>query len=320
MMNLIKPNLCIIIVNWNSQAQLYKCLLSIKSADKTNLSLKNIIVVDNNSRDKSLEKIDELALNIKLIKNKKNVGFAKACNQAVQYSKAEYLLFLNPDVILENNSLTVPIEFMENEKNKKIGIVGVKLFDESGKVSRNCARFPNSSRFIEMALNLHKFFPQKIKGHFMLEWEHDEDRLVDQVMGAFLLIRAEIFKQLNGFDERFFLYFEDVDLSYRANLSGYKSMYISKAKVFHKAGGTSDQVKGKRLFYVLQSRILYYFKYFSFFVSIVNLISIITIEFFTRIIFLSIKSGFKGFIEVLKGYTLFYLNLNDTIRRMRKHE
>ncbi|MCD6579362.1 glycosyltransferase, partial [bacterium] len=273
----------------------------------------------NASFDNSLLTAKNIDLNLKIIKNHKNLGFAKASNQGVRDCKTDYILFLNPDVRLFKESLIIPINFMEKKKNKDIAIAGIQLLDENGKASRNCARFPTRTRFIEKALTLDRLFPAHFPGHFMAEWAHDNTRIVDQVMGSFFLIRTKVFKRLNGFDERYFVYFEDVDLSYRVHKIGLRSVYISAVNAYHKGGGTSEQVKAKRLFYSLQSRILYYCKHFPFFVAAGTLFSTLFIEFFSRIFFSALKGSFFEVLQTIKGYLYLILNSPKILKIIVKY-
>ena len=142
------PKIDIIIVNWNSGKQLHECLQSIGTATKDGSNLGNIIVVDNASVDGSADELQNFNLPLTIIRNNINRGFAAACNQGASESKADYLLFLNPDVQLFENSLSVPIAFMERPENRHIGIVGIQLVDEEGRISRTCARFPTSRQFL----------------------------------------------------------------------------------------------------------------------------------------------------------------------------
>ena len=112
----------------------------------------------------------------------------------------------------------------------------------------------------------------------MAEWAHDQTQDVDQVMGAFFMIRRPIFKSLSGFDERFFVYFEEVDLSLRAHQAGWRSVYLAEAQAFHAGGGVSRHVKAKRLYYSLRSRILYVFKHFNPFTAMLVLLTTLLIE------------------------------------------
>ena len=314
-----KVGLTIIIVNWNAGKQLLQCVRSVLESERNIFVLENIIVVDNDSSDDSLKFIINIDTHIRIIKNKINLGFAKACNQGAKDCKTDYILFLNPDAKLFERSIETPINFMEKQENKEVAIAGLQLLDEKGKVSRNCARFPTPTRFIAKALILDRLFPKYFPGHFMTEWAHNNTRTVDQVMGSFFFIRAKVFKRLKGFDERFFVYFEDVDLSYRVHKIGLRSVYISETNAYHKGGGTSEQVKAKRLFYSLQSRILYYYKHFSFFDATVTLFSTLFIEFFSRIVFSAINGSFFEVLQTIKGYFYFVLAFPKILKTIIKY-
>lgn len=252
-------HLDIIIVNWNAGPQLEECVKSVLHHEQGSVS--RLIVVDNGSTDGSPETIDQVP-KVEIIRTGKNLGFAAACNIGAAQCNAPYLLFLNPDTKLEPGSLSFPLKFMERPENASVGICGIQLFDENGMVSRTCARFPTLGRLTASALGLNKLPGLHGAGVRMDDWDHLRTSRVDQVMGAFFLIRRKVFDSVGGFDERFFVYLDDVDLSYRAKLAGFDSCYLIEARAFHAGGGTSRQVKARRLFYSLRSRLLYGFKHF----------------------------------------------------------
>lgn len=220
-----------------------------------------VVVVDNGSSDGSVDEVEDCD-DVTVIRAAENLGFAAACNRGAQEAGAPYLLFLNPDTGVELESFSVPLALMERPENAKVGICGIQLVDERGVVSRTCARFPTLSRFLVLAVGLDKAPGFTGSGIRMVEWNHGESRPVDQVIGAFFLIRREVYEECGGFDERFFVYFEEVDLSRRARDAGWQSWYLVDARAFHAGGGTSRQVKATRLFYSLRSRLLYGFKHF----------------------------------------------------------
>lgn len=296
------PILDIIIVNWNSGKLLQDCIDSIYQALHNSFILDRIVVVDNNSSDDSIEQIIDINSYLNIIRNKENIGFAKACNQGARMSKADYLLFLNPDTRLYENSLYMPIDFMQKPENNQVGIVGVKLIDEMNEVSRTCARFPIAFKFVYISLGLDRIFPKYFPGHFMKEWNHQDSRFVDQIMGAFVLIRKSLYERLNGHDERFFVYYEDLDLAYRAHKMGYNEYYLATAQVYHKGGGTSENVKADRLFYILHSKLLYCQKHFNRPAFIIISFVTILVEPFTRIIGAALKGSFSDIVEILKAY------------------
>jgi len=250
----------IVIVNWNAGEQLGRCLASIvRFGSKL---VKSVVVVDNASEDDSLNGIDQFGLPLRVVRNRENLGFARACNQGAACCDAPYILFLNPDTELFEKSLVVPQAFMECEANRNVGICGIQLIDEKGRVARSCAYFPLLTRFLSQAVGLNKISRFKGTGIHMEEKRHLTDGPVDHVIGAFFFTRRHVFEALKGFDERFFLYLEDTDFSLRAWQAGWKSVYLTDARAYHVGGGVSRQVKAARLFYSLRSRLFYGFKHF----------------------------------------------------------
>jgi len=255
------PTLDIIIVNWNAGEQLRACLASLPAAQNGSWRLDRIVVIDNASTDASLEGLEAFDLPLQLLRNRQNRGFAAACNQGAADSRSDYLLFLNPDTVLNADSLAAPLAFMEQPASARIGVCGIQLVDGTGRVARSCARFPGLVVMLAAALGLPRLTGGKVRGLRMDDWAHDENRVVDHVIGACYLIRRRLFAELEGFDERFFVYLEDLDLSWRVRRAGWRIFYLAEARAFHYGGGTSEQVKATRLFYSLSSRILYAFKH-----------------------------------------------------------
>ncbi|MEQ6917339.1 glycosyltransferase family 2 protein [Halomonas aquatica] len=291
----------IIIVNWNAGTQLKACVDSITQycADH----VEKIIVVDNGSIDGS-EKIVEEVPNVTLIRAGENLGFGKACNLGAEHAESDYLLFLNPDAALFEGTLTKVVNFMQAPANQAVGICGLQLIEESGKVSRSCARFPSVTGFLAHAVGLDRIFPRL--GNSMAEWDHLTDRQVDQVMGAFFFVRRGLFEQLQCFDERFFVYFEEVDFSYRARQEGWQSFYLADAQAFHAGGGTSNRVKARRLFYSLRSRLLYSFKHFAFPAAFIVLLTTLVIEPLARSALALARCSLSGLKETWAGYRMLW--------------
>ncbi len=303
----------IIIVNWNAGGQLRRCLQSIAAYGEPFVG--RVVVVDNASTDGSIDAVADLDLPLEIIRNRENHGFARACNQGAALCDASYLLFLNPDTELYEDSLSVPLRFMEEEKNSKVGICGIQLVDKHGKVARTCARFPSFKRLIAESIGLNRLSIFAGAGMHMKDWSHDTSRQVDQVIGAFFLVRKGLFQELAGFDERFFVYFEEVDFSFRAKESGRKSWYLAGTSAFHEGGGTSRQVKVHRLFYSIRSRLLYSFKHLPSRQAWGILFSTFLIEPFTRTCYCLLKGEFQGVSNTIKAYRLLATELHSILHR-----
>lgn len=270
-MKLLQPNgpslnaigLDVIIVNWNSGDQLRECLGALASRLVTDFNEEGrVVVVDNGSNDGSLEGISCLP-NTVVLRNGSNVGFARACNQGANQGSAPLVLFLNPDTKVELATLSAVRSFMVSSEASDVGVCGVKSENEDGQTWRTCARLPTASMFLVDSLGLDRVFPGLFSSHFMREWDHLSSRDVGHVIGAFYLIRRHVFEQLGGFDERFFVYLEDLDLSWRVSAAGWRIRYLAEPQIFHRGGGVSRQVKAARLFYSTRSKLLFARKHFS---------------------------------------------------------
>lgn len=302
------PSIDVIIVNWNSGGLLKNCIQSIPAALDGSFDLNRVIVVDNNSSDNSLNFEFDQNLPVSFIKNQENSGFARACNQGASGSEADFLLFLNPDTVLYNNSLSNPSRFLA--LNPNVGIVGVQLVNDEGDVARNCARFPTPFRMIYTSFGLDKIFPRIFPGHFMIEWDHLSDREVDQVMGSFFMVRRDLFVKLKGYDESFFVYFEDLDLALRAKKLGYSNFYLSSTRIFHKGGGTTESIKAMRLALILHSKLIFCKKHFNKVAYVFIFCATIIFEPVARIVDLVLKGHPVEVKEVLKGYKLLFRRLS----------
>ena len=299
----MSSSLDIIIVNWNAGPQLGDCLRSVLG-EKQSVDLERVVVIDNASSDDSLDRIEDLRLPLTIIRNEQNRGFSAACNQGANGGSADQLLFLNPDTRLYEGALAKAVDCLESRTEEGVGIVGVQLVDDQGGAYRSCARFPSFFRLLNEMLGLSILSPRHFPGLFMRDWDHGRSRRVDHVMGAFTLMRRSLFDSLLGFDERFFMYLEDLDFSLRARWAGWSSFYLAEARVYHKSGGTSEQIKGRRLFYLLQSRFRYARKHMgvartSFIVGVT-----FSVEFFLRIAEAVMKGSWSRAKETIQGYGL----------------
>lgn len=288
----------IIIVNWNAGSQIKHCLDSIPAGND-----RQVIVVDNASTDGS-DLIIANQANVALLRSPTNLGFGKACNLGAREASGELLLFLNPDAALHPGTLKHAIAFMQSSANARVGICGVQLVDEGKLVARSCARFPSASGLVAHAIGLDRLLPQL--GHFMTDWAHDSTRDVDHVIGAFYLVRRDLFNTLNGFDERFFVYMEDLDFSLRAHQAGWRSVYLADVQAFHAGGGTSNQIKARRLFYSLRSRLLYAGKHFSLAGAAMVFLATLLLEPLSRSALALARRSWPALKETWQGYAMLW--------------
>lgn len=291
----------IIIVNWNSGAYLKKCIDSILDTDNANHT-GSVFIIDNNSSDSSLDKLP--ANNkITITRNKENIGFSRACNQGFKLCTSFYVLLLNPDTQLFDYTISDCIKFMD-EKND-IDILGCQLLNDHGEISHSCSRFPSPLGIFRDSTGLSRIAPTVFKpGIIMFEWDHKESRFVDQVMGAFMFMRKSIFEKVGYFDERFFVYYEEVDFSKRLSEIGGKSFFDAEIKAIHSGEGTTSSVKAFRLFLNLRSRLQYAKKHFKFGGYLLVWVCTYCVEPFTRTLFL-LSNGKSGEIkQMFEGYKL----------------
>lgn len=297
--NLVQTD--IVIVNWNSGAQLQACIESVRAHGEGHVG--RCIVVDNGSHDGSTGFLGG-AQDVDLVETGQNLGFGKACNLGAERGRSPFILFLNPDAFLLPGALAAPLAFLSAPENAKVGIAGIALENLDGSVQRTCSYSPSPARLLARSLGLDLAFPGTSMR--MTSWDHAESREVDQVIGAFFCVRRSLFKNLSGFDERFFVYFEEVDFSRRAAQAGYSSHFLREASAFHAGGGVSSQVKAQRLFYSLRSRIQYGFKHFSrpaaFGVALVTLM----IEPLTRLAQLLLKRRWSEIGDLRRGFGMLW--------------
>ncbi len=232
--------LSIIIVSWNVQGYLLNCLESIKEHPCSEEF--EVIVVDNASNDGTTEAVENGFPDITIIANTENLGFGAANNQGIKISKGQYILFLNPDTIIHKDSLDMLIAFLDN--NDDIGICGPQLLYEDGTVQPSARCFPD---FLS-ALDRHtifrsfKIFWKQHKKYMMFDFDFDKQMDVDQIMGAALITRRSIIEQLGEFDERFYMYYEEVDFCYRVKKAGWRIVFTPDTVITHLAGRSSSQI------------------------------------------------------------------------------
>jgi len=233
------PPFAIIIVTYNNAKHIKKCLLSIKK--HLGGQKLEIILIDNNSSDKTLKVIKGTKIKKKLIKNKKNLGFAKAVNQGINHCSYDTIALLNPDTELIDDSIINSTKLIE--KNKKIGIIGGKLIPFKKKDNMLTANSkPNLGTAIFEFTTLKKIFPNNPyhkKFWLVNKIDNNEPQKVDSVCGALMIFKKQNAKKINFFDEKFFLYLEDLDFCLRMKQRGLKTIYNPGSQIKHIGGGSS---------------------------------------------------------------------------------
>lgn len=306
----------IVIVNWNSGVLLEECVSSIDAYSRPN-SVRTF-VYDNASTDGSIEFLRKQS-KVVLIEDASNIGFGAACNRASENGSGGYILFLNPDARLHPDSINGSIEFMENPNNQNYAVVGVRLIGMTGQTQRNTVALPTPFSFAAHALGLLPILKLVSPKSSQMHFDHLSSRDVDHVIGAYYLIRRSVFEQVHGFDEDYFLYFEDLDLSNKVAKAGYCIRYVSDITAYHKENGTSDQIKGKRLFFSYRSMIVYAFKHFHIIAAFFVSFCILFVSPLLRFLNASFRRSAGGFREIAEGYTMLWKDLPNICRIIRKH-
>lgn len=244
--------LSIIILNYNVQYFLELCLRSVQAA-VLNIDAE-IIVVDNNSEDGSCDMVKTLFPNVNLIENKENHGFSKGNNIGVLQAKGEYLCILNPDTVVAEDTFLKLLEFSKNKK--KLGIVGCRLNNGSGLF------LPESKRNIPSVNVALKKILGDSKLYYANHLSKTDTGEVDVLVGAFMLVKKEVYNDVGGFDEDYFMYGEDIDLSYKMLKAGYKNHYYGDTTVIHFKGESSlrDKNYARRFYGAMQ---IFYEKHFK---------------------------------------------------------
>ncbi len=215
-----------------------------------------VIVVDNDSKDHSLEYLQPKFPTVRFIANKENLGFAKACNQGMKLTTGQKVLFLNPDTILPEDCLKKCLAFMDAHPDS--GALGIKMLDGSGRFLPESKRsFPSPWTSLFKLFGLSRLFPKsRIFSRYHLgHLDKNSNNKVDVLAGAFMLVKKEALEKTGGFDERFFMYGEDVDLSYRIQQAGFFNYYFADSKILHFKGESTRKgsLNYVRMFYKAMS-------------------------------------------------------------------
>ena len=219
-----------------------------------------IIVVDNNSRDDSVEMLENLKfkienLKLKIIVNNDNLGFAKANNQGIKIAEGKYILLLNSDTIVKDRALEKMVSFLE--KRKEFAILGPKLLNADGTPQPSLGKFPTLPVAAAM-LFLEHFLPASL---LRVRWSPKNEREGDWVMGAALLLRREVYEKIGGLDENIFMYMEEVEWCFRAKKAGFRVYFYPQAEIIHLGRGSSKSGKKEPILQIFRGLIYFYEKH-----------------------------------------------------------
>ncbi len=309
-------DLSIIIVNYNVKEFLQNLIHSIEKAT-LNIT-KEIIVVDNASDDGSNEFIKNNFPQIKLIANNKNLGFGKANNLGLKETLGKFILLINPDTIVAEDTLEKMIEFFR--KNPEAGLAGCKILNPDGTLQLACRRsFPGPWTSLTKVTGLSSLFPQsKIFARYNLTYlDENQSYEVDAISGSFMMMRREVYEKVGGFDEQFFMYGEDLDICYRIQKAGFKVFYVHTTQIIHYKGESTKRssLDETKVFY--HAMHLFVKKHFSssFLVELILRSAIVVRSVFAfigvrKLIFLSIILDFLFFDLCLLIAEKIYLSLS----------
>lgn len=255
-------DLSVVIVNYNVQYFLDQCLDSVKRASN-NLKVE-LFVVDNDSKDGSVEMVKEKYPDVHLIANTDNVGFSKANNQAMELARGKYILLLNPDTVVGEDTFVKTVNYMES--NVQTGGLGIRMFDGRGNFLPESKRgLPSPMVAFYKIFGLSALFPKSKRfGQYHLgHIPEDETAEVDILSGAFMMMRKEALQKTGLLDETFFMYGEDIDLSYRIQLAGYSNVYFADSSIIHYKGESTKKGSANYVFVFYRAMIIFARKHFS---------------------------------------------------------
>jgi len=250
----------IIIVNYKVPEFLIETIRSVCDAqlyEKT-----EIIVVDNDSRDQSKEIISTQFPDVTWIQMKSNVGFGKACNIGARKAQGLYVLLLNPDTVISKTTLVASVEFLKSHPD--VGLMGPKILSTDGSLQESCHRsIPSPADAFYHIAGFSRLFPksERFGKYYLTYLDPDKSVQVDAVSGSFMFLTRTLFNQVGGFDERFFMYGEDLDLCCRINDAGYKVWYHPGTQIIHRKGKSSSKSKIKSRIAFYEAMVLFSAKY-----------------------------------------------------------
>jgi O-antigen biosynthesis protein len=286
--------LSVIIVNYNVKYFLDQCLYSIFKS--LNGIEGEVIVVDNNSVDGSEAMIRDKFPQVKLICNNENVGFSKANNQAIKLAQGEYVLCINPDTVIEESTLRICCDFMDSHPDA--GGLGPKMIDGKGKYLPESKRgLPTPKVALYKILGLTKFFPESpvFARYYLGHLSKNEVNKIEILTGSFMFIRKSVLDQIGLFDETFFMYGEDIDLSYRILKAGYNNYYLPETTIIHYRGESTKKSTVNYVLIFYKAMKIFTEKHFS------------NNQAFIFSLLINIAINARAFLSIVKRAIIFFL-------------
>lgn len=252
-----RPDISIIIVNWKVRDLLDQCLASIFAYQKNYIL--EIFVVDNASGDGSVEMVRKKYPTVNLIPLEKNIGFGPANNLALKKSTADYIFLLNPDTEITAGFFDIILDYAKN--HPQLAVVGPRIINQDGSQQDSIRRFPDLLSQILILLKLKNVLHNNIllNRYLCKDFDYSQEQSVDQIMGAAMFIKREVFDKIGLFDEKFFIWFEEVDLCKRIIKAGLEIKYFPQAKIIHWGGKSFSKNHLIKKQIIFNRSLLYYF-------------------------------------------------------------
>jgi GT2 family glycosyltransferase len=267
------PKVSVIVVSYNAADELDACLRSIANLPevKSDPGFAQVVVSDNGSADDSVDRARAAYTDVVIIQNGANLGFAKACNIGARHATAPVLFFFNPDARAKPGLLANAVAYLD--ANPGVAMCGCKVLNEDGTAAESCGEFDTwwQAFLRSSALGDLPMFAKQANGYALRQWDYASERDVDLVIGAAMFIRADVFKKLGGFDERYFLYHEEIDFAHRLRDAGMRLVYLPQCVAVHggEKGGSKKtwgaagvlgwRQRSRRLYWIKRHGYLWYY-------------------------------------------------------------
>ncbi len=245
----------IVIVSWNVKDKLRENLISLFKSEKITFE---VIVVDNASSDGTVEMVQTEFEKVKVVVNEINFGFAKASNQGITLAEGRYVILLNPDMKLERESLARTVDWLD--ANQQASVAGIKLIDEKGNIVPQVRRFPHLFDQLMIVLKFVHLFPSLLNEYLRSDFNYEKAAKVDSIRGAFFAIRRSTLEKIGSLDERYFLWFEEVDYCRQLHQAGLEVWYTPAATALDFVGQSFNQLKRSTKQKYFRNSMIAYFK------------------------------------------------------------